>query len=205
MGTSTRRSSLLINEVLPADLDTYPGDAKKNWFDMKEDEYNGDYVASTDPLHPVCTEYPDLMDESDMSGRWVFQHDDAADEQEDEVWSADGEGAFEFDSSANGWSWGDAGNAGGAENIGEEGARRILSRKERGSGNVCLQNAEAGSRVEGREGEEEEISSSLTKPTTTTGVIQHEEFSNGQEDTHIEQQRRRVIEEFWKFVNDNRE
>ncbi len=201
--TYARTSSPLVNEVLPADLEIYSSDAKKNWFDMKEDEYDGDYVASTDPLHPVCTEYPDLMDESDMSGRWVFQHDDAADEQEDEVWSADGEGAFEFDSSVNDWSWGEPGNAGGAENIGEEGARRILSREERGSGDVCLQNAEVGSRVEGREGEEEEeIPSSSTRTTTMTGVIQHEELNEGQEDRHTEQQRKRIIKEFWKVVNE---
>ena len=73
-----RISSPLVQEVQPDDVVLRP--PSKQWIDMDHDDYDGDYVASTDPLHPVCTEYVDLMGHDTDDDSWVGNHLALADE-----------------------------------------------------------------------------------------------------------------------------
>jgi hypothetical protein len=61
--------SPLPREVRPEDI-VEPG--TKDWTEMDENDYDGNYIASTDPVHPVTTDYSHPYDDDD--GSWVLQH-----------------------------------------------------------------------------------------------------------------------------------
>jgi hypothetical protein len=61
--------SKLSQEIHPEDVIE---STVKNWTDMDDDDYDGDYIASTDPIHPVSTEYSHPSDDED--GDWIRQH-----------------------------------------------------------------------------------------------------------------------------------
>lgn len=72
---------------------------EKEWAEMEEEEYDGDYVASTDPMHPVSTEYTHPLDDDD--GGWIVEF--LISGGEGETQSVEEVGNLE----ASPWSWGD--------------------------------------------------------------------------------------------------
>ncbi|KAH7065905.1 hypothetical protein BKA63DRAFT_481904 [Paraphoma chrysanthemicola] len=64
-----RATSPLPREVFPDDV---VETVKREWSEMEEHEYDGNYVASTDPIHPISTDYSHPLDDDD--GSWVLQH-----------------------------------------------------------------------------------------------------------------------------------
>ncbi|KAF2852649.1 hypothetical protein T440DRAFT_420661, partial [Plenodomus tracheiphilus IPT5] len=94
----TKVPSPLAQEVLPEDV-IEPGKCKE-WAEMDDNDYDEDYIASTDPMHPVSTNYSHPSDDDD--GTWVLQH--LAGLSEDEVTGeVDSPNGFE----GSGWSWGE--------------------------------------------------------------------------------------------------
>ncbi|KAF1917260.1 hypothetical protein BDU57DRAFT_536966 [Ampelomyces quisqualis] len=89
-----KKSSNLRQEVAPDDVVEKTAD--KDWSELNAEDYDGDYVASTDPLHPVNTTYDTLWGQG-YPGRC---DDDQAAESE----GYDGGTWNENDS---GWDWGD--------------------------------------------------------------------------------------------------
>lgn len=69
LGHFTARASPLRQELLPGDVSDPPDVTQSNSSDY---EYDWDYVASTDPLHPVDVNYAHQMDSDDPS--WVLDH-----------------------------------------------------------------------------------------------------------------------------------
>jgi hypothetical protein len=88
--------SPLTQEVRPEDV-VDPKEKEKKWTDMDENDNDGDYIASTDPIHPVSTDYSHPLDDDD--GSWILQHISPG---ATEI-SGDGEVALDFDQ--DGWSW----------------------------------------------------------------------------------------------------
>ncbi|KAF2819278.1 hypothetical protein CC86DRAFT_307411 [Ophiobolus disseminans] len=64
-----KTASKLPQEILPEDV---IDKAEKAWGELEEDDYDGNYVASTDPVHPVSTDYSHPWDDDD--GDWILQH-----------------------------------------------------------------------------------------------------------------------------------
>tara|TARA_R110002003_G_scaffold40_4_gene2624 strand:- start:33289 stop:34380 length:1092 start_codon:yes stop_codon:yes gene_type:complete len=88
--------SPLPREVRPEDVVEA---AKKAWSEMDEHDYDGNYIASTDPIHPVSTDYSHPLDDDD--GSWILQHLSPEDIQPST--SAD---SVDF-STASPWTWND--------------------------------------------------------------------------------------------------
>lgn len=86
--------SPLKQEVHPEDIVDLK---EKDWAEMDDHDYDGDYIASTDPIHPVSTDYSHPLDNDD--GSWIFNHFSSeeleASNNEDVV--------LDFDQT--GWSW----------------------------------------------------------------------------------------------------
>ncbi|KAF1847376.1 uncharacterized protein K460DRAFT_255723, partial [Cucurbitaria berberidis CBS 394.84] len=88
--------SPLLHEVRPEDV--VEPDSGKTWAEMDENDYDGDYIASTDPIHPVSTDYSHPLDNDD--GSWILNH-----LSPEELESPKTDVAVDFDGST--WSWGD--------------------------------------------------------------------------------------------------
>lgn len=94
-----KSASKLPQEVRPEDIvDT----KAKEWIEMDDHDYDGNYEASTDPIHPVSTDYSHPLDDDD--GAWILQHISDT----DLAGSHDSDG-FDFENSHN-WSWGEDNN-----------------------------------------------------------------------------------------------
>jgi hypothetical protein len=92
-----RKASKLPQEVRPEDV---VDKATKKWTEMAVDDYDDDYIASTDPIHPVSTDYSHPLDNDD--GAWILQHlssEDAAGIQSDL--------GLGFNNADHGWNWAD--------------------------------------------------------------------------------------------------
>jgi hypothetical protein len=87
--------SPLLQEVHPEDI----AEPKKEWIEMDEEDYDDNYVASTDPMHPVSTDYSHPLDDDD--GSWMLNHFSPEELEE----QADDAIAVDFDGHT--WSWGD--------------------------------------------------------------------------------------------------
>jgi len=92
-----RAASKLLQEVRPEDI---VEKTEKGWDEMGEEDYDGNYVASTDPIHPVTTDYSHPLD--DDNGDWILQH----------LSPEDIEPGFSdvIDLHNHSWSWGDDDN-----------------------------------------------------------------------------------------------
>ncbi|KAH7379392.1 hypothetical protein DE146DRAFT_730771 [Phaeosphaeria sp. MPI-PUGE-AT-0046c] len=93
-----RAPSVLGREVRREDVWERKG-AGKEWSEMGAEDYEGDYVASTDPLHPVSTTYG-VPGEGEGDDEWVVRYlaDGGADEG--------GQGVgFEWSDTGD-WDWG---------------------------------------------------------------------------------------------------
>ncbi|CAE7189142.1 hypothetical protein PTTW11_07430 [Pyrenophora teres f. teres] len=66
----TTARSPLMHEVRPEDIAETKGE--KKWSDTDEHDYDGNYIASTDPLHPVNTDYTTPW--ADDDGTWLAHH-----------------------------------------------------------------------------------------------------------------------------------
>ncbi|OAL48399.1 hypothetical protein IQ07DRAFT_681810 [Pyrenochaeta sp. DS3sAY3a] len=101
----TRTSSPLRHEVLPQDI-VEPAQ-QKAWSEVRVEEFDWGYVASTDPLHPVCAVYG-VPGEGEGEGNGEREDGTAG------VWGFEGEGqevGFEegseagFEEAASAWEW----------------------------------------------------------------------------------------------------
>jgi len=63
---AARAPSPLARELHPHDI--ADANMPKAWADMREEDYDGDYIARTDPLHPVSTEYSHPWDDDGDGG-----------------------------------------------------------------------------------------------------------------------------------------
>ncbi|KAL1796311.1 hypothetical protein ACET3X_004851 [Alternaria dauci] len=91
--------SPLRQEVQPEDV---VDSKEKDWAEMEDHDYDGDYIASTDPMHPVNTDYSHPLDDDD--GSWIFNHFSS----EELEASNGGESVLDLDHA--GWNW-DNGNS----------------------------------------------------------------------------------------------
>jgi hypothetical protein len=89
-----KATSKLQQEVRPEDVVER---AEKGWHEMVDEDYDGDYVASTDPIHPVSTDYSHPLDDDD--GAWILQH--LSPDDGDTAEPSDG---IDFHTSS--WNWG---------------------------------------------------------------------------------------------------
>jgi hypothetical protein len=90
-----RARSPLYQEVRSEDI---PDPKRtKEWAEMAEEDYNDNYVASTDPVHPVTTEYSHPLDDDD--GSWMLNQ-----YAPEELESSSEAAAVDFDGHA--WDWG---------------------------------------------------------------------------------------------------
>jgi hypothetical protein len=94
-----KAASKLPQELRPEDIVEKNA---KEWTEMDDEDYDGNYEASTDPVHPVSTDYSHPLDDDD--GAWILQHlseEDVAGTQEDI--------GFDFND-GHGWNWGEDNN-----------------------------------------------------------------------------------------------
>jgi len=91
-----KAASRLPQELRPEDI---VDKTDKEWTEMEGHEYDGNYEASTDPVHPVITDYSHPLDEDD--GAWILDHLSEAGVVE----MPDGD-HFDFEN-GHGWSWGE--------------------------------------------------------------------------------------------------
>jgi hypothetical protein len=89
-----KAASKLPQEVRPEDIIE---NKAKEWTEMDDHDYDGNYEASTDPIHPVSTDYSHPLDDDD--GAWILQHLSDID-----VAYADNSAGFDVES-GHGWSW----------------------------------------------------------------------------------------------------
>ncbi|OAG26582.1 hypothetical protein CC77DRAFT_924934 [Alternaria alternata] len=87
--------SPLKQEVQPEDVVDLK---EKDWAEMDDHDYDGDYIASTDPIHPVSTDHSHPPDDDD-DGSWIFNHFSS----EELEASNDGEVVLDFDQTR--WRW----------------------------------------------------------------------------------------------------
>ncbi|EAT78810.2 hypothetical protein SNOG_13786 [Parastagonospora nodorum SN15] len=91
-----KAASKLPQEVRPEDVVVK---ADKEWTEMDDLDYDGNYEASTDPVHPVSTDYSHPLDDDD--GAWILEHlSEAGVVQTPDAINLD----FE---NGHGWSWGE--------------------------------------------------------------------------------------------------
>jgi hypothetical protein len=95
-----RKASRLPQEVHPEDI---VETAAKTWAEMDNHDYDDNYEASTDPIHPVSTDYSHPLDGDD--GAWILQHLSL----EDEVNAQPGL-VLEFNDNEHDWNWNDDSN-----------------------------------------------------------------------------------------------
>lgn len=91
-----KAASKLPQEVRPEDI---VDKTEKEWTEMEDHDYDGNYDASTDPVHPVSTDYFHPLDDDD--GAWILEHLSGAGAVE----MADGDN-LDFEN-GHGWSWGE--------------------------------------------------------------------------------------------------
>lgn len=113
-----RAPSPLVHEVQPEDI--IEADGRKEWADMDENDYDGNYCASTDPIHPVDTDYSHPWDDDD--GSWVLNH---LSPEELEAPSPD----IIVDLDRSSWSWGNACSSEGTKST-------LTAMKQKGKGHV---------------------------------------------------------------------
>jgi hypothetical protein len=94
-----KATSKLPRELRPEDIIEKK---TKEWTEMDDADYDGNYEASTDSVHPVSADYSHLLDDDD--GAWTLQHIS----EEDIAGTQDSVG-FDF-SNGHGWSWGEDNN-----------------------------------------------------------------------------------------------
>lgn len=93
-----RTSSPLRQEVQPEEVPDR--EVAKGWLDMTEEDYDGDYVGYTDPLHPINTDYNfPSMDQDDS---WLIESGLDATHLSDDTTAED--------ENLNNYQWGDSHN-----------------------------------------------------------------------------------------------
>jgi len=166
--------SPLTQEVRPEDV-VDPKKHNKDWTEMDANDYDGDYIASTDPIHPVSTDYSHPLDDDD--GSWIFNHF-SPEEMEPTA------GDLDFDQ--NGWSWDNSDNA--TDNDSEKGGIRVVARSQEEN-----TTSQIGDNDLIAWGPEASASSKLSR-------ISMNGFS--MEQKHAEEQRKIIIDAFWVVVNE---
>ncbi|KAI4713095.1 hypothetical protein J4E89_002073 [Alternaria sp. Ai002NY15] len=166
--------SPLTQEIRPEDV-VDPKKHMKDWTEMDENDYDGDYIASTDPIHPVSTDYSHSLDDDD--GSWIFNHF-SPEEMEPTA------GDLDFDQ--NGWSWDNSDNA--TDNDSETGGIRVVaeSQEENTTSHIGDNDLIAW-------GPEASASSKVSK-ISMDGL--------SMEQNHAEEKRKVIIEAFWVVVNE---
>jgi len=172
----TARSPLTL-EVRPEDV-VDPKKHNKDWTEMDANDYDGDYIASTDPIHPVSTDYSHPLDDDD--GSWIFNHF-SPEEMEPTA------GDLDFDQ--NGWSWDDSEHANDDDS--EKGEIRVVakSQEENTTSQIGHNDLIAW-------GPEASASSKLWE-ISMDGL--------SMEQKHAKKQKELIIDAFWVVVNESKE
>ncbi|KAI4929459.1 uncharacterized protein J4E92_005123 [Alternaria infectoria] len=169
--------SPLTQEVRPEDV-VDPKKHNKDWREMDENDYDGDYIASTDPIHPVSTDYSHPLDDDD--GSWIFNHF-SPEEMEPTA------GDLDFDQ--NGWSWESNDHVNDSDS--EKGGMPMIAKSP--EENTTLQ-------IDGNDliawGPEASASSTLSK-ISMDGL--------SMEQKHAKEQKELMIDAFWAVVNESTE
>ncbi|KAF1939659.1 hypothetical protein EJ02DRAFT_253261 [Clathrospora elynae] len=171
--------SPLLQEVRPEDVEEAGG---KCWAEMREEDYNGNYVASTDPIHPVNTDYSHPHDDDD--GNWMVNH-----LSPEELESA-GE-AVQLDFDGSGWSWGNESSdvdvpSANREHMDEDFNHepeqwKAIANPEEGKGHIAW----------GPDAEVPSPAATLSMDSTST------------EENVQQEQIEPIIQAFWTYVNNN--
>jgi len=169
--------SPLTQEVRPENV-VDPKKHNKDWTEMGANDYDGDYIASTDPIHPVSTDYSHPLDDDD--GSWIFNHF-TPEEMEPTA------GDLDFDQ--NSWSWDDSDHAN--DNDSEKGGIRVVDKSQ--EENTTSHNGDNDLIAWGPEAS---VSSELWK-ISMDGL--------SMEQKHAEEQRKIIIDAFWVVVNERTE
>ncbi|KAJ4363606.1 hypothetical protein N0V83_009902 [Neocucurbitaria cava] len=193
VGEYRRIQSLLSREVRAEDV-VEEGEGKE-WALMGVSDYDGDYEASTDPIHPVSTDYRHPWDDGD-DGKWVLEQLGEGEEVE----SSDEVDTIDFAKSC--WSWGDDdGFAEAMEKATPTSSNEQEKKQDREDRAVDLPNAIQ----EGTWGDESLIAwgpEAEASSSTSTAYIN----MNGHGNTHTDDAIRKaqveeVIAAFWRAVN----
>ncbi|KAI4629795.1 uncharacterized protein J4E87_002982 [Alternaria ethzedia] len=166
--------SPLTQEVRPEDV-VDPKKHNKDWTEMDANDYDGDYIASTDPIHPVSTDYSHPLDDDD--GSWIFNHF-SPEEMEPTA------GDLDFDQ--NGWSWDNSDHANDSDS--EKGGIRVVAKSQEEN-----TTSQIGDNDLIAWGPEASASSKLSK-ISMDGL--------SMEQRHAEEQRKIIIDAFWIVVNE---
>ncbi|KAI4703220.1 hypothetical protein J4E81_002097 [Alternaria sp. BMP 2799] len=171
--------SPLTQEVRPEDV-VDPKKHGKDWMEMDDNDYDGDYNASTDPIHPVSTDYSHPLDDDD--GSWILNHFSP-----EEMESAAGD--LDFDQ--NGWSWDNNDNDNDNDSDSEKGGTPTIakSREENTTSQISDNDLIAW-------GPEASASSMLSK-VSMDGL--------SMEQKHAKEQKELIIDAFWAVVNESTE
>lgn len=174
-------SSPLTQEVRPEDV-VDPKKHVKDWTEMDEDDSDGDYIASTDPIHPVSTDYSHPLDDDD--GNWILNHFSL-----EEMESAAGD--LDFDQ--NGWSWdnNDNVNDSDSDSDSETGGMPMIARSQ--EENTTSQIGDDDLIAWGPEAS----ASSMLSSISMDGL--------SMEQKHAKEQKELIIDAFWVVVNESTE
>lgn len=171
--------SPLSNEVQPEDI--VEVERTKKWAEMDEDDYDGNYIASTDPLHPVNTDYAHPMEDDD--GSWTFDHLPSS-----ELESPSEDCAIDFYDTC--WKWEDEGK--GHTSV-TPASTCNDDREDIITGS--LKNATDGSTAQ-------EPTARRPNTETLSFPTSHSMTGSGEDETHRERIEQ-VIKAFWDFVGGN--
>ena len=172
--------SPLSQEVQPEDVVELQ--REKRWDEMQEDDYDGNYVASTDPIHPVSADYTHPWDNDD--GSWVS---DYLTPEEMEV--SDDQPTIDIDASA--WSW-DTNGTEGKCTPANAASQHLYSDDDLSQWKT--NNADTQLVAWGPEADATTSAADITlNGSLTTTTIAKEKLKKG----HVEQ----VIAAFWSLVN----
>ncbi|KAI4653603.1 hypothetical protein J4E93_001369 [Alternaria ventricosa] len=171
--------SPLTQEVRPEDV-VDPKKHMKDWTEMDEDDYDGDYVASTDPIHPVSTDYSHPLDDDD--GSWILNHFSP-----EEMESAAGD--LNFDQS--GWSWDNNDNVNDSDSDSEKGGTPMIAKSQ--EENTTSQTGDDDLTAWGPEAS----ASSMLSKISMDGL--------SVEQKRAKEQKELIIDAFWVVVNESTE
>ncbi|KAI4637759.1 hypothetical protein J4E83_000577 [Alternaria metachromatica] len=169
--------SPLTQEVRPEDV-VDPKKHVKDWMEMDDNDYDGDYIASTDPIHPVSTDYSHPFDDDD--GSWILNHFSP-----EEMESAAGD--LDFDQ--NGWSWDNNDNVNDSDS--EKGGTPMIAKSQEEN-----TTSQIGDNDLIAWGPEASASSKLSK-ISMDGL--------SMEQKHAKEQKELIINAFWVVVNESTE
>jgi hypothetical protein len=184
-GRYEKKPSKLPQELHPGDI---VDKAAKTWAEMNDHDYDDNYEASTDPIHPVSTDYSHPLDDDD--GDWILQHlepEDGAD-----IHSGSG---MDFSTDDHGWNWDNDNNINTATELANNEQQKHNTRQDNEESTTMLV----------KETETNFVTCTLnTDASQPTSIITiHPSASTTEEEKERKEKVDRVIQTFWSVVHYN--